>query len=124
MSPSFKFLIAVVVGVILAVLSVGYANSAPMRGNPVACNDFAKFTLAVVEVRNNEVPWELVEPQVVEIMKVLRTNPLGYIQTDADEKFILDQLKALWAVNDVQAFPAAAKIYGECMSIAAKRVML
>lgn len=109
-----KFWLSAAIAVGFAVVTV-CAQADTLRGNKSSCDRFATVVVQVSDLRDNGVPWEVMQAQAQTMIAEARSNPASFVQNDVDAAFVMASFKLLWDKPDEPAVVVANKVYERCM---------
>lgn len=109
---------------ILAILTLAVmlyvppAKGETLLSNHPSCLHLGSISIDAMALRDNGVKWPDFEGFIRESFVKARRNPASYVQSDADETYVIAALKSAWD-SKLKPEDAATNIYNACM---AKRI--
>jgi hypothetical protein len=94
------------------------AKGEALLGYRPSCANLGSIAVDAVEYRNRGIPWPIFEKHMRDTLAQARKDPDSYVQSDADEKYIIDQMQRAWNSN-VPSYEAGTAVFRDCM---AKRI--
>jgi hypothetical protein len=110
-----RFILWLMLCLVVIALTLGLAFAETLRGNKASCASLGGVVVQAGEMRDAGAPWEAVQVRLMELIRDARRNPESFVQTDADEAFIVASVKSLWDRLDDPAFVVATRVFHACM---------
>lgn len=103
-------------GVMLGMwLMASFANAATFRGDPIICRSFAQTAATVATMRDNGVPWSVLEPRLQEMVNQALVDPDSYVKDADDAKFVMGWFKYIFDNPSLSAAEVAHSIEQDCL---------